>query len=85
MAYCERPKRARSVHGDAGSDLGEMDVQLIAKEENQDGAQGRKNEAGWMISFVPRARKHVGNGAAEDRSYDAENDCPEESHVDVQD
>jgi hypothetical protein len=53
------------------SDLGKMDVQLIANEENEDGAQCRKNEAGWMISFVSRARKHVGNGAAEDRSYDA--------------
>ena len=69
--------------GMRGSNLGEMDVQLIANEKNQDGAQCRKNEAGWMISFVPRARKHVGNGAAEDRSYDAENDGPEESHMDV--
>ena len=73
----------KSVCGMRGSDFGKMDVQLIAKEENQDGAQRRKNEAGWMISFVPRARKHVGNGTAEDRSYDAENDRPEEGHMHV--
>jgi hypothetical protein len=67
----------------SASHRGEMNVQLIAKEENQDGAQCRKNEPGWMKSFVPRAQKHVGNGAAEDRSNDADHDCPEESHMDV--
>ena len=41
-----------------------MDLQLIANEENQDRAQCGKNEAGGMISFVCRARKHVGNGTA---------------------
>ena len=49
-----------------------MNLQLIANEENQDRAQCGKNEAGGMISFVCRARKHVGNGAADDRSDDAE-------------
>ena len=73
----------KPIGGIPGLDPGEMDVQLIAKEENQKGAQCRKNEACWMKSFVPRARKHVGNGAAEDRSYDAENDCPEERHMHV--
>jgi hypothetical protein len=37
-----------------------MNLQLIANEENQDRAQCRKNKAGWMISFVSRARNHVG-------------------------
>ena len=82
--YRERRREGRGrLIGIRGSNRGEMDVQLIAKEENQDGAQCRKNEAGWMKSFVPRTRKHVGNGAPEDRSYDAENDCPKESHMDV--
>jgi len=47
-------------------DLGKMNLQLIANEENQDRTQCGKNEASGMISFVCRARKHVGNGAAED-------------------
>jgi hypothetical protein len=50
---------------------GKMNLQLVADEENQDRAQCGKNEAGGMISFVCRARKHVGNAAADDRSEDA--------------
>jgi len=34
-----------------------------------------------MVSFVCRTRKHVGNGAAQDRSDDAEHDRPEDCHV----
>ena len=64
-------------------DLGKMNLQLIANEENQDRAQCGKNEAGGMISFVSRARKHVGNAAADDRSYDAEHDRPEDRHMRV--
>jgi hypothetical protein len=64
-------------------DLGKMNVQLIADIENQDRAQCRKNEAGGMISFVCRARKHVGNAAADYRSDDAEHDRPEDRHVHV--
>lgn len=60
-----------------------MDVELMANEENEDGAQCRKNEASGMISFVPRAKNHVGNAAAEERSDDAEHKCPEEGHVQV--
>jgi hypothetical protein len=60
-----------------------MNVQLKANEENQDRAQYGKNEAGGMISFVSRAQKNVGNGAAEDRSDDAEHDRPEDRHVNV--
>ena len=48
-----------------------MNVQFKADVENQDRAQCGKNEAGGMISFVCRARKHVGNAAADDRSEDA--------------
>ncbi len=59
-------------------DVGKMNLQLKANEENQDRAQCGKNEAGVMISFVSRARKHMGNGAAEDRSDDAEQDRPED-------
>ena len=40
-----------------------MNLQLIANVENQDRAQCGKNEAGGMISFVCRARKHVANAA----------------------
>jgi hypothetical protein len=36
-------------------DLGKMNLQLIANEENQDRTQGGKNEPGGMISFVFRA------------------------------
>ncbi len=62
-------------------DLGKMNLQFIANEENQDRAQCGKNEAGGMISFVCRARKHVGNGAADDRSDNAEHDRPEDRHM----
>ena len=64
---------------------GKMDVQLNANVENQDRAKCRKNEAGGMKSSGYRARKHVGNGAADDRSDDAEHDCPENRHVHVHD
>ena len=36
-------------------DLGKMNLQLIANEENQDRTQGGKNKPGGMISFVFRA------------------------------
>ena len=55
-----------------------MDIQLIANEEKQDRAEGGKNEAGGMITFVSRARKHVGNGTPDDRTDDAEHDRPED-------
>ena len=58
-----------------------MDIQLDANVENQDRAKGGKNETGGMISFVCRARKHVGNAAADDRSDDAEHDRPEDPYV----
>jgi hypothetical protein len=38
-----------------------------------------------MIAFICRARKHVGNAAADDRSDDAERDRPEERYVHVHD
>src|SRR5580704_7062229 len=38
-----------------------------------------------MIAFICRARKHVGNAAAQDRSDDAERDRPEERYVHVHD
>ena len=63
--------------------MGKMNIQLIANVENQDGAERGQNEAGGMISFIGRARKHVGNAAAEDRSDDAEHDGPEDGHVHV--
>ena len=64
-------------------DLGKMNLQLIANEENQDRSQCRKNEAGRMISFVCRARKHVANAAADDRSNDAKHDRPEDRDMHV--
>ena len=63
------------------SDLGKMNIQLMAHEENQDRAQRGKNEAGGMKSFVCRARKHVCNAATDDRSDDAEHDRPENRYV----
>jgi hypothetical protein len=36
-----------------------------------------------MVSFVSGAKKQVGNAAAEERSDDAEHDCPHEAQVDV--
>src|SRR6202040_4145560 len=55
-------------------DGGKMNLQLIANEENQDCAQCGKNEAGGMILFVCRPRKHMRNAAANDRPEDAEHD-----------
>ena len=55
---------AREVTVLSDYEVGKMNIQLIANEENQDRAQRGKNEAGGMISFVCRARKHVGNGAS---------------------
>jgi hypothetical protein len=51
--------------------MGKMNPQLIANEENKDRAECGKNEAGGMIAFVFWARKHVGNGTADDRTDDA--------------
>jgi len=60
-----------------------MDIQLNANEEDQDRAKRGKNEAGGMKSSSCRARKHVGNRSADDRSDNAEHDCPENGHVHV--
>jgi len=60
-----------------------MDVQLKANVEDEDRAECGKNEAGRMKSSGYWARKHVRNGAADDRSDDAEHDCPENGHVHV--
>jgi len=60
-----------------------MDPQLVANVEDQDRAQRGNNEARGMISFVCRARKHVGNAASEDRPEDAEHDRPEDRYVHV--
>ena len=62
---------------------GETDIQLNANVENQDRAECGKNESGGMKSSGCRVRKHVGNGPADDRSDDAEHDCPENRHVHV--
>ena len=68
---------------DTRLDLRKTNPQLIANEQNQDRAQRGKNEAGGMVSFVCRARKHVANAATDDRADDAEHDCPEERYVHV--
>jgi len=57
-----------------------MDVQLKANVEKQDRAKCGKNDSGGMKSSGCR-RKHVGNRAADDRSDEAEHDCPENRHV----
>ena len=63
------------------SDGREMDLQLMANEENEDCAQGRKDEAGGMVTFVSGTRKHVGDGSTEDRPDDSEHDRPKDRHV----
>jgi hypothetical protein len=80
----ERSQAARDVTSLSGyEDVGKMNVQLIANEENQDRAQCGENDAGGMISAVCWAPKQVGNGAADDRSDDAKHDRPEDRHVRV--
>ena len=64
-------------------DAGEMDVQLNANVEEEDRAKSGKDEAGGMKSSGYRVRKHVGDRAADDRSDDAEDDCPKNRHVHV--
>ena len=66
-----------------GVDLGKMNFQLIANEENRDRAHSGTNEARRMVPFVCRTRKHVANAATDDRSDDAEDSCPEDRHMDV--
>ena len=60
-----------------------MNSELVANEENHDCAQCRKNEARRMISLISGANNQVGNGAAEERSNDAEHDGPREGQVHV--
>ena len=60
-----------------------MDVQFETNVEDQDRPKCGKNEAGGMKSSGCRVRKHVSNGAADDRPDNAEHDCPENRHVDV--
>jgi len=60
-----------------------MNVQLKANEENQDRTQCGKNQAGGMILLVCRARKHMCNGTAQNRSNDAEHYRPEHRYVNV--
>jgi hypothetical protein len=73
-----RPNREAVTRFAVRLDMGKMDIQLIANEEKQDRAEGGKNEAGGMITFVSRARKHVRNGAADNRTDNAEHDRPED-------
>jgi len=64
-------------------DLREMNLQLIANEENQHCAHCGENKAGGVISFVSRARKDVSDGATEDRSDNAKDNRPKYRHVRV--
>jgi hypothetical protein len=64
-------------------DGGKMNLELIANEENQYRAQCGEYEASGMESCVRRARKHVANAAAHNRSNDAEHDRPEHRHMHV--
>lgn len=66
-------------------DCGKVDVELVANEEKEDGAEGGKDEAGRMKPAVRGTCNHVGDAASEDRAEDAENDRPEEGHVDMHD
>jgi hypothetical protein len=64
-------------------DAREMDVQLKTNIEKQDRAKRGKNDSGGMKSSTWRG-KQVCNGPADDRSDDAEDDRPENRHVNVQ-
>jgi hypothetical protein len=86
MVETERPRSTTTATVFPLSGLenaGETDIQPKANVENQDRAKCGKNEAGGMKSSGCRVRKHVGNRAADDRSDDAEHDCPENRHVHV--
>ena len=65
--------------------LGEMNLELVADEEDQDRAQRGEDDAGGMKALVFRARKDVGKAAAEDRSDHAENECPHQRQMLVHD
>ena len=45
------------------TDLRKMDLQLVADKENKNRAQGGKDDAGWMKTFVRRPRKQMGDRA----------------------
>ena len=67
------------------SNLGKVNLQLVANEEYQDRTQGRENNPSRMKSWIGRARKHVRDSTADDRSDDAENDRPEDRHMHMHD
>jgi hypothetical protein len=67
------------------SNLGKVNLQLVANEEEQDRTQRGENDASRMKSGIGRPRKHVGDRAADDRPDDTENDRPENRHVNVHD
>ena len=60
-------------------------MQFVANEENEDGAERGKKQAGGVISRICRTGKHVSDRAANDRTDDAEGDCPKNRHVNVHD
>ena len=62
-----------------------MNLQFVANKEDQDRAECGKDEAGGMVPFVCRPRKHVGDRATDDRSNDPEHNRPENRHVGVHD
>jgi len=68
-----------------GLDVGKTNVKPVTNVENQDRAKGGENETGGMKSSAGGTRKDVGNGTADDRSDNAEHDCPENRHVHVHD
>jgi hypothetical protein len=72
----------RTLHSqETNRGLGETDFQLEANEKDQDCAKCGENKAGGMVSLVLRAKEHVRNAAAEERSDDAEYDCPKHRQV----
>jgi hypothetical protein len=67
------------------SDAREMDLQLVADEENEDRAKRRKYQTRGMEACAARTRKHVGDCSAKERPDDSEHDCPKDRHVRVHD
>ena len=67
------------------SDPREMDVQLVADEQNEDRAERRKDNARRMEAWVAGLRKNMSDGSTKKRTDDAERNCPEDRHVYVHD
>ena len=60
-----------------------MDLELEANVQNQNRSKRRKDESSRMKAFIGRAAEYVGNGTANNGTYDAQRNCPKKGHVDM--